>query len=169
MRFFDFLFLLFLVFSTNYLKQPILDPIMAHNVLVTGGAGFIGSFVADELINRGHHVIIFDNLEDQVHKGSLPSYLNKKATFVKGDVRDQQAIAEVLSKADVVFHFAAAVGIGQSMYQIERFVHTNSLGTANMLDFLANNRHHVKKIIIASSNTLYGEGCYLNKIMIIFK
>jgi len=88
------------------------------NVLVTGGAGFIGSHIVDKLVDDGHFVRIFDNLEPQVHKG-IPSYLNKNSEFVKGDVRDINQLGSAIKDIDVIFHEAAMVGVGQSMYQIE--------------------------------------------------
>jgi dTDP-L-rhamnose 4-epimerase len=129
-------------------------------VLVTGGAGFIGSFIADELVRKGHSVAIFDNLEEQVHLGKIPNYLNKDAEFIRGDVTDRDALKKAVKDADTVIHDAAAVGVGQSMYQIQKYVKTNSLGTAVLLDILANEEHDVKKLIVAGSMSSYGEGSY---------
>src|SRR3989304_7103656 len=107
-----------------------------RNILVTGGAGFIGSFLVDRLIGDGFTVRILDNLEDQVHHGKKPSYLNKKAEFMKGDVRNYNDFKKALSGIDAVYHLASAVGVGQSNYEIKKYVDTNVLGTANLLDLL---------------------------------
>ncbi len=133
---------------------------MEKKVLVTGGAGFIGSFIADKLVEEGHEVRILDNLEEQVHKGKIPEYLNKKAEFVKGDIRDRETLKRVLEDVEVVFHHAAAVGVGQSMYEIEQYVDVNSRGTALLLDVLVNEKNDVKKLIVAASMSSYGEGLY---------
>jgi len=134
---------------------------MSKNILVTGGAGFIGSFLVDKLIKLNHHVTIFDNLEDQVHQGKTPSYLNKHANFIKGDVRNYDSFKKALNNQDIVFHLAAAVGVGQSNYQIKRYTDVNIGGTANLLDIIVNNKKNpVKKIIAPSSMTAFGEGVY---------
>ncbi len=131
------------------------------NILVTGGAGFIGSHLVDSLIAKGYHVRILDNLYRQIHPtGRLPSYINKKADFIKGDVTNRKDWEHALSDIDAVFHFAAAVGVGQSMYEIDHYIRVNSLGSAIFLDLLANSRHTVKKIIVAASMSSYGEGSY---------
>src|SRR6185436_1038769 len=132
-------------------------------VLVTGGAGFIGSFTVDALLKRGYKVVAFDNFEPQVHKVHLPAYLNKDAEFISGDVRDADAVKQALSGVEAVMHLAAMVGVGQSMFQVKRYVDVNSGGTANLLDALANTSHGVKKIVVASSMSIYGEGRYQTK------
>ena len=131
-------------------------------VLVTGGAGFIGSYVVDALVAKGYSVRIFDSLEPQVHGESqtAPGYLNPAAELVIGDVRDRSALRDALEGVGVVFHYAAAVGVGQSMYQIQRYVDSNTLGGATLLDILANEQHHVRKLLVASSMSIYGEGKY---------
>lgn len=129
-------------------------------ILVTGGAGFIGSFIVDELVKRKHSVVIFDNLEHQVHLGKAPDYLNKGAEFIKGDAANRDALRNAVKNVDVVIHDAAAVGVGQSMYQIQKYVNSNVLGTAVLLDILANEEHDVKKLIVAGSMSSYGEGSY---------
>lgn len=135
---------------------------MAEKVLVTGGAGFIGSFLVDALVERGHTVRVYDALVPQVHgpQQAMPGYLNPAAEFVRGDVRDQEALRQALDGVDVVFHLAAAVGVGQSMYQIRYYTEMNTLGGATLLDLLANTRHQVRKVIVASSMSIYGEGKY---------
>ncbi|MBI2010590.1 MAG: SDR family NAD(P)-dependent oxidoreductase [Candidatus Chisholmbacteria bacterium] len=129
-------------------------------ILVTGGAGFIGSFLTDKLIDLGYHVTIFDNLEPQVHQGKKPSYLNPKAKFIEGDVRNVAALKTALKDIDIVFHEAAAVGVAQSNYEIKRYIDVNVGGTANLLDIIVNEKLKIKKILTTSSMTAYGEGCY---------
>src|SRR5438067_2122287 len=106
------------------------------SILVTGGAGFIGSFLVDRLIAEGFSVRIFDNLEEQVHNGITPSYLSKKAEFIKGDVRDIDSLRKALDGVEVVYHLASEVGIGQSNYKIKKYVDSNISGTANLLTIL---------------------------------
>ena len=130
------------------------------NVLVTGGAGFIGSHLVDRLVEKGHQVNIFDNLEGQVHR-TTPAYLNLNAKFIKGDIRDIELLRSAIKGIDIIFHQASMVGIGQSMYQINKYVDVNTLGTAKLLDLLVNEEHEVKKLIVASSMSIYGEGAYL--------
>ncbi|KHO45334.1 MAG: NAD-dependent epimerase/dehydratase [archaeon GW2011_AR3] len=129
-------------------------------ILVTGGAGFIGSFLVDSLVNAGHDVVIVDSLEPQVHNGKAPEYLNKKAKFMQGNVKDRKFMLKAMEGVEFIYHHASVVGIGQSNYEIARFVNDNSHGTAVILDILANERHNVKKMVIPSSNTCYGEGMY---------
>jgi dTDP-L-rhamnose 4-epimerase len=135
---------------------------VTETVLVTGGAGFIGSFLVDALVGEGHDVRVYDALVPQVHgpDEALPGYLNPGVEFVKGDVRDRDALARALRGVDVVFHLAAAVGVGQSMYEIEHYTASNTLGGAVLLDLLANTRHQVRKMVVASSMSIYGEGKY---------
>lgn len=135
---------------------------MKHkNILVTGGAGFIGSFLVDLLLEKDYKVRILDNLEDQVHHGQKPAYLNRKAEFIRSDVRNTSDIKKAIKRVDAIFHLASAVGVGQSNYQIKKYVDSNILGTANILDFLVNDKHQVKKFITISSMTGYGEGNYI--------
>ncbi|MEK6817213.1 MAG: NAD-dependent epimerase/dehydratase family protein, partial [Nanoarchaeota archaeon] len=136
------------------------------NVLVTGGAGFIGSFIVDELVKRKHKVRIFDSLVEQVHHGKVPEYLNKNAEFIKGDLQNRLALTNALKDIDFIFHKAAEVGVGQSMYEISKYVEANALGTGNLLDIIVNNaeiKKRIKKIIVASSMSPYGEGMYACK------
>lgn len=130
------------------------------NILVTGGAGFIGSFLVDRLVKSGHRVTIYDNLEPQVHPKGIPSYLNKKAQFIKGDVRDYDTFKKAIISSEIIYHLAAAVGVAQSQYEIKRYVDVNIGGTANLMDCLVNTKHNVEKIIVATSMTSYGEGNY---------
>jgi dTDP-L-rhamnose 4-epimerase len=135
---------------------------MPDKILVTGGAGFIGSFLVDELVERGYEVRIYDALVPQVHGSDQapPAYLNPEAEFVKADMCDREALARALRGVDVVFHLAAAVGVGQSMYQIQYYTEANTLGGAILLDLLANSPNSVQKVIVASSMSIYGEGKY---------
>lgn len=133
-----------------------------EKILVTGGAGFIGSHLVDALVLRGARVRVLDSLDPQVHgpDREVPAYLNPAVDLVKGDVRDRTLLSRCLDGVDEVFHLAAAVGVGQSMYEVERYVATNTLGTAVLLDLLANQRHSVRKLVVASSMSIYGEGAY---------
>jgi dTDP-L-rhamnose 4-epimerase len=134
-----------------------------EKVLVTGGAGFIGSHTTDLLIEHGYHVIILDNLEPQVHGETkkLPDHVNNNATSIYGDIRERGLLKKLMIEVDAVVHLAAMVGVGQSMYQTERYVDVNTKGTANLLDILINEENNIKKLIVASSMSIYGEGKYL--------
>jgi dTDP-L-rhamnose 4-epimerase len=132
-----------------------------RNILVTGGAGYIGSHLVDALVERDYHVTVLDNLEPQVHRsGTWPSYANAKARYVKGDVRDRSVFEPLVLRSQAVVHFGAAVSVGQSMYQVDRYVDVNTRGTALLLDILVNAKHNVEKVIVASSIGVYGEGAY---------
>jgi len=133
-----------------------------EKVLVTGGAGFIGSHITDLLIEHGYHTTVLDNLEPQVHgnKKKPPDYISKNVKFICGDVRDSELLKKTVKDVDAVIHLAAMVGVGQSMYQIEHYVDINTRGTANLLDILVNMENSVKKLIVASSMSIYGEGKY---------
>ena len=132
-----------------------------RRVLVTGGAGYIGSHLVDGLVARGYDVVVLDSLVPQVHRsGTWPSYVNPKATYVRGDVRDRGVFQPLVLDADAVVHFAAAVSVGQSMYQVDHYVDSNTRGTAVLLDILVNEKHHVQKVLVASSIGVYGEGAY---------
>jgi dTDP-L-rhamnose 4-epimerase len=134
---------------------------MIKSVLVTGGAGYIGSHLVDALVARGYAVTVLDNLEPQVHRsGGWPSYANPKAVYVRGDVRDRAAFEPLVLASEAVVHFGAAVSVGQSMYQVDRYVDVNTRGTALLLDILVNAKHRVEKVIVASSIGVYGEGAY---------
>lgn len=129
-------------------------------ILITGGAGFIGSHLVDRLIKRGDEVVVIDNLEPQVHQNKRPDYLNPRAKYIFKDIGDKKTLLSVLRDAEVIFHQASAVGIGQSMYEIEKYVNANVMGTAKLLDLLVNSENSVKKLVIASSMSIYGEGAY---------
>jgi dTDP-L-rhamnose 4-epimerase len=135
---------------------------MTEKVLITGGAGFVGSHLADKLLEKGYAVSVFDNLEPQVHGGGKrpPAYLNKEVEFINGDVRDRERLKKALKGADIVSHQAAMVGVGQSMYKIQYYIEVNASGTANLLDLLVNEKNSVRKLVVASSMSLYGEGLY---------
>lgn len=133
---------------------------MAYHILITGGAGFIGSHLADELLRHGHRVRALDNLSSQVHgeNATRPEYLDEDVELMVGDVRDPDAVRRALDGIDAVFHFAAAVGVGQSMYEIAHYTDVNNMGTAVLLEELS--RTPVARLTVASSMSLYGEGLY---------
>jgi len=131
------------------------------NVLVTGGAGFIGSHLVDALVANGHQVRVLDALVPQVHGAkATPLYLDKKVEFIQGDVCDRAIVDKALDGSEVVFHEAAEVGVGQSMYEIERYVRANDLGTAVVLEAILARQQQIKKVVVASSMSIYGEGAY---------
>ena len=133
---------------------------MNNTVLITGGAGFIGSHLANELLSHGYRVRALDTLVSQVHgEGqSRPTYLNKEVELILGDVRDPVAVRKALNGVDAVYHFVALVGVGQSMYQIEHYTNVNNLGTAVLMEQIV--KRPVAKLIVASSMSIYGEGLY---------
>lgn len=138
------------------------------NVLITGGAGFIGSNLALKLIELGHTVTILDNLSPQIHGDNpdetSPLYrsIKDKMNFVLGSVTDRATWERVLPGQDAIVHLAAETGTGQSMYEIHRYIEVNIGGTGLMLDLLANGSYQVKKLVVASSRSIYGEGKYLS-------
>ncbi len=132
----------------------------SKRVLVTGGAGFVGSHTVDALLRAGHYVRIYDDLTSQVHPEGQPEYLARDAEFVRGDVRDTEKLRDALRGIDVIYHFAAAVGVGQSMYEIAHYMGVNTLGTANLLQVLLDTHLKIEKLIVASSMSIYGEGKY---------
>src|SRR3954465_2627 len=136
------------------------DGWMSKHILITGGAGFIGSHLADALLSRGHRVRALDNLSPQVHGADAerPAYLDQEVELIRGDVRDATIVARALDGIDVVYHLAAAVGVGQSMYEIAQYTSVNNLGTAVLLEALA--AQPVDRLVVASSMSLYGEGLY---------
>ncbi|WP_346238513.1 NAD-dependent epimerase/dehydratase family protein [Niabella insulamsoli] len=137
-------------------------------ILITGGAGFIGSNLALRLIQRGYYVTVLDNLSPQIH-GSNPettsplyNSIKNKVQFIRGTVTSKPDLEKSLKDQDVIVHLAAETGTGQSMYEIEKYTNVNIGGTALMLDILANQSHSVKKVVVASSRSIYGEGKYLH-------
>jgi nucleoside-diphosphate-sugar epimerase len=132
---------------------------MSETVLITGGAGFIGRFVTEELLRRGNKVRVLDALIEQVH-GDVDGLkmLNPEAELIRGDVRDKDAVAGALKGVDSVVHLAAEVGVGQSMYEVERYTSTNDVGTAVLFEKLIDNP--VRRVVTASSMSIYGEGLY---------
>ncbi len=137
------------------------------NILITGGAGFIGSNLSIKLKEEGYNVTVLDNLSTQIHgKDGLENsylYLNikNKVNFILGSINSKDDIRRALENQDAIIHLAAETGTGQSMYEIEKYVTTNIGGTATLLDILANEKHSIKKIIVASSRSIYGEGKYI--------
>lgn len=138
------------------------------NILITGGAGFIGSNLSLALINKGYIVTVLDNLSTQIHgenpeiTSPLYNSIRNKVNFIKGTVTSRNDWEKALKNQDVIIHFAAETGTGQSMYCIEKYTEVNIQGTSIMLDILANQKHCVKKIVIASSRSIYGEGKYVH-------
>jgi dTDP-L-rhamnose 4-epimerase len=132
-------------------------------LLITGGAGFIGSHLTDRLLAQGNEVRILDNLDPQVHPdGARPEYLSDDAELQVGDVRDHAAVSRALEGIDSVVHFAAAVGVGQSMYEVERYTSVNALGCAVLLEEVIARRDAIERMLVASSMSIYGEGQYAN-------
>ena len=133
------------------------------NILITGGAGFIGSRLCEKLFDQGNNVTVLDNLSEQIHGNGESFLFNKikdKCTFIKGDVRDKNDWAHAIKNQEIIIHLAAETGTGQSMYEVEKYTNVNVIGTSHMLEILANSNHNVKKIIVASSRSIYGEGKY---------
>ena len=136
------------------------------NILITGGAGFIGSNLALKLISKGYNVTVLDNLSEQIHgsnpESDSPLYqsIKGKVNFIKGTVTAKEDWQKAIAKQDIIVHYAAETGTGQSMYEIQKYVDVNINGTAIALDLLANTSHQVKKMVIASSRSIYGEGKY---------
>lgn len=142
---------------------------MRHKrILITGGAGFIGSALSLALLERGYEITVLDNLSEQVHgqcsEETSPLFLSikDKVNFSKGSVEDYACLSKAIEGQEAIIHLAAETGTGQSMYQISRYSQVNMQGTANLLDILANQKHHVAKILVASSRAIYGEGKYVN-------
>ena len=140
-----------------------------NNILITGGAGFIGSNLALKLTDKGYRVTVLDNLSEQIHgqnpEQSSPLYnsIKDKVTFIKGTVTDENDWKKSLKGQDAIVHYAAETGTGQSMYEVRKYTEVNIQGTAIMLDLLVNTPNQVKKVIIASSRSIYGEGKYKSK------
>ena len=139
------------------------------NILITGGAGFIGSNLALKLVSKGYRVTVLDTLSEQIHgkdpEESSPLYnaIKDQVTFIKGDVTRVGDWKKAIAGQDAIVHFAAETGTGQSMYEVNKYALVNVQGTAIMLDLLVNMPNQVKKVVIASSRSIYGEGRYLSK------
>jgi dTDP-L-rhamnose 4-epimerase len=140
---------------------------MADTILVTGGAGFIGSHLVDALVGRGDRVRVLDNLDPQVHgEGAQePSLIAdhvaaRRVEFIRGDVTDPATVSAALDGVQVVFHQAAAVGVGQSMYRIADYIRANTLGAGVLLEAIVKRRDRIRRAVVASSMSLYGEGQY---------
>lgn len=137
-----------------------------REILVTGGAGFIGSNVTLKLIEKGYKVTVLDNLSRQIHgdnpEATSPQYLSikDKVKFIKGSVTNREDWIKAIKGQEAVIHLAAETGTGQSMYEIEKYVDTNIGGTALLLDILTNTKHNVKRVLVAESRAIYGEGKY---------
>lgn len=142
---------------------------MSKKILITGGAGFIGSHLADELLEHGYEVRVLDSLVEQVHGsgGKRPDYLNDEVELIKGDVRNKDTLLQSLEGVDIVYHFAARVGVGQSMYEIKEYMDVNDVGTSVLLETLLD--HPVERLVVASSMSIYGEGLYQNSSNEIFE
>ena len=128
---------------------------MSNRALITGGAGLIGSHVVDLLVREGWQVRVLDNLEPNTHRRGKPAWINPKAEFVQADIRDRETITAALHKIDIVFHQAA---YGGYMPEISKYVHVNSLGTAQMLEIIREKNLPIRKITVASSQAVYSEG-----------
>lgn len=139
---------------------------MKKKILITGGAGFIGSSIVLKLIDKGWNITVLDNLSPQIHGDNpaltSPLYrsISNKVNFIKGSVTSKEDWINAIKDQDAIIHLAAETGTGQSMYEIQKYIEVNIGGTAIMLDLLANNTHNVKKVIVAASRAIYGEGKY---------
>lgn len=133
---------------------------MTRRVLVTGGAGFIGSHTVGLLLHRGYEVRVYDKLVGQVHGDGVGASVPTEVEFVQADMTDRESLRSALTGVDAVLHLAAEVGVGQSMYEIARYVHANTSGTALLLDLLVNESTDVQRLVVASSMSAYGEGAY---------
>ncbi len=142
---------------------------MNKNVLITGGAGFIGSNLAIRLLEKDYDVTVLDNLSIQIH-GNNPELtsplfqsIKGKVNFIHGDIRNKDDLAKSLKDVQIIIHFAAETGTGQSMYEATKYCDVNVNGTALLLDYITNKKHSIKKVVVASSRAVYGEGKYYCK------
>jgi len=139
------------------------------NILITGGAGFIGSNLALRLIDKGYNVTVLDNLSPQIHgenpEQTSPLYLSIKdhVNFILGSVTNEEDWKKAIQGQDAIVHYAAETGTGQSMYEVKKYIDVNINGTALLLDLLVNTKHNIKKVVVASSRSIYGEGKYISK------
>lgn len=142
---------------------------MIKNILITGGAGFIGSNLALKLIDKGYNITVLDNLSPQIHGDnpelSSPLYLSikDKVKFILGTVTNEEDWKKAIAGQDAIVHYAAETGTGQSMYEVKKYIDVNINGTALLLDLLVNTKHTIKKVVVASSRSIYGEGKYISK------
>jgi dTDP-L-rhamnose 4-epimerase len=145
---------------------------MAEKILITGGAGFIGSNLSLQLIEKGYKVVVLDNLSPQIHGNNNDSPLFNSikdiVEFIEADVRDRDAVSKAFSGVDVVVHLAAETGTGQSMYAVQKYIDVNCTGTGVLLDVLLNEKNTVKKVVLASSRAVYGEGRYWAKNGVVY-
>ena len=136
----------------------------SKNILITGGAGFIGTHLSNRLVNSGYVVTVLDNLSPQIHGQCIDrssyNFLKDRTRFIKGDVCCREDWQKALVSQSAIIHLASETGTGQSMYDVEQYVNVNIRGTAILLDILAKEKHHIEKIILASSRAVYGEGKY---------
>lgn len=132
------------------------------NILITGGAGFIGSNVARQLIKENWNITLLDNLNQQIHGSNpqLPDDILKNVKLIVGDVTDKEVLFNTLKGQDAVIHYAAETGTGQSMYDISRYTQVNIQATASLCDYIVNEDHNIKTVVVASSRSIYGEGKY---------
>ena len=133
-------------------------------ILVTGGAGFIGSWLVDDLVRVGHEIVVVDNLSTQIH-GALPQpdvpwLRGGQVEFIRADVRDREVMDGVLGRVEAVVHLAAETGTGQSMYQIAHYYDVNQQATAALFEAIGTRHRHIGRVILASSRSIYGEGAY---------
>ncbi|MGG5208554.1 NAD-dependent epimerase/dehydratase family protein [Chryseobacterium sp. MIQD13] len=139
------------------------------NILITGGAGFIGSNLALKLIDKGYNITVLDNLSPQIHgenpAETSPLYLSikDKVKFILGSVTSEEDWKKALEGQDAIVHYAAETGTGQSMYEVKKYIDVNIGGTAILLDLLVNTKHNIKKVVVASSRSIYGEGKYISQ------
>jgi len=132
------------------------------NVLITGGAGFIGAHTADLLLRKGYKVRVLDKLDPQIHQSEtiFPPYLSSHVEAIKGDVRNLSDVKKALQGIDYVYHFAAQTGVGQSMYELSHYTDTNITGTTTLIEAIIQGKRPIKKLVLSSSRAVYGEGTH---------